>query len=217
MNVPEAIAEGKYIRFFEQAFEWVNISYLFYPYFWGRKSEWPDYLRQDDTDPLFGEFLRAGAARVQVPVTPGYEQALLNLLQLGTKPWEEDDQAFDVQGSLYKSMVDEIINEQLGAFNKGQGTIAVTQGDTAVTGVLTAFDKTLHLDRDIMIANRVYRVADVASATQITLDRPYQDDSGTGKSYSFGGRLVGDPWEVRVPTSLVYLQPDNTLPDFTNA
>src|SRR6185312_15990125 len=34
MNVPEAIAEGKYIRFFEQAFEWVNISYLFYPYFW---------------------------------------------------------------------------------------------------------------------------------------------------------------------------------------
>ena len=217
MNVLEAIAEGKYIRFFEQAFEWVNISYLFYPYFWGRKSEWPNYLRQDDTDPLFGEFLRAGAARVQVPVTPGYEQALLNLLQLGTKPWEEDDQAFDVQGSLYKSMVDEIINEQLGAFNKGQGTIAVTQGDTAVTGVLTAFDKTLHLDRDIMIANRVYRVADVASTTQITLDRPYQDDSGTGKSYSFGGRLVGDPWEVRVPTSLVYLQPDNTLPDFTNA
>jgi hypothetical protein len=216
MNIAEAMAEGGYIKFFEQAFEWTNMSYLFYPYFWARKSQWPDYLHQDDADPLFGQFLQAGAARLQVPVTPGYEQALRYLLVTGKKPWEEDDSAFDIEGSLYKSMVDEIINEQLGAFSKGEGTIAVTQADPAVTGSGTAFDPDLHLDRDIMIANRVYRVLAVGSPTQLTLDRPYQDPTHTGLSYSFGSRLVGDPWEVKVPTSLVYLQPDNALPDFMN-
>lgn len=216
MNLAEATAEGGYIKFFEQAFEWGNMSYRFYPYFWARKSEWPTYLRQDDTDPLFGQFLQAGAARVQVPVRPGFEEALLYFLQTAHKPWEEDDTAYHVQGSLYLSMVDEITDEQLGAFAKGQGTIAVQQGGTGVTGTGTAFDAKLHLERDIMIARRTYRVAAVTSATDLTLDRPYIDPSATGVEYSFGGRVVGDPWEVRLPTSLVYLQDGNTLPDFTN-
>jgi hypothetical protein len=217
MSLAEVAAESGYIKFFEQAFEWGNMSYRFYPYFWARKSEWPTYLRGDDTDPLFGQFLQAGAARVQVPVRPGYEEALLYFLQTANKPWEEDDTSFHIEGSLYLSMVDEITNEQLGAFTKGQGTIAVQQGGTGVAGTGTAFDPKLHLDRDIMIARRMYRVMQVAPPTELTLDRPYQDPSATGIEYSFGGRLVGDPWEVRVPTSLVYLQGGNALPDFTNA
>jgi hypothetical protein len=216
MNLSEAIAEGGYIEFFEQAFEWANMSYRFYPYFWARKSEWPTYLRQDDADPLFGQFLQAGAARVQVPVRPGFEQAVLYLLETGNKPWEEDDTEFHIDGSLYIAMVDEISDEQRGAFTKGQGTIAVHQGNTEITGSGTAFDESLHLDRDIMIARRIYRVAAVPSATELTLDRPFQDPSANGIGYSFGGRLVGDPWEVRVPTSLVYLQDGDVLPDFTN-
>jgi hypothetical protein len=215
MNLPDAAAEGGYIQFFEQAFEWGNISYRFFPYFWGRKAEWPAYLRQDDGDTLFAQFLQAGAARVQIPVRPGYEQAVLYLLQTGNKPWEEDDTSFNIQGSLYNAMVDEIVNEQLGAFTKGQGTIAVQQGSTSVAGTDTAFDEKLHLDRDIMIARRIYRVAAVASPTDLTLDRPFQDPSAGDVEYSFGGRRVGDPWEVRLPTSLVYLQDGNTLPDFT--
>jgi hypothetical protein len=217
MSITEATAEGPYIQFFEQAFEWVNMSYLFYPYFWGRKSEWPAYLRQDDTDPLFAQFLQAGAARVQIPVTPGFEHAVCFLLHAGKKPWEEDDCDYQVQAPPYKSMLDEIIDEQRGAFAKGHGTIAVTQGDTTVTGTGTDFDRNLHLDRDIMINYRVYRVADVKSSTEISLDRGYQDVSASDLSYAFGGRQVGDPWEVKVPTSLVFLQPDNTLPDYTDA
>lgn len=217
MNIADAMAEGGYIQFFEQAFEWVNMTYLFYPYFWARKSEWPNYLRQDDTDPLFAQFLEAGAARVQLPVTPGFEQAVLYLLQTGNAPWEEDDSAYQIQGSLYQSMVDEIVNEQLGSFNRGQGTIAVTQGDTTIKGTGTAFDAGLHLDREIMIAYRTYRVIAVVSPTEVTLDRGYIDVSATGVPYSFGGRLVGDPWEVKLPTDLVFLQTDSTLPDFTNS
>src|SRR5690242_18965793 len=114
-----------------------------------------------------------------------------------------------IQGSLYKSMVDELINEQLGAFNRGQGTEAVTQGSTDVMGTGTAFDVALHLDRVIMIAYRTYRIGAVLSPTEITRYRGYLDVSATATPYSFGGRLVGDPWEVRLPTDLVFLQTDS--------
>ena len=37
-DIFDAVGEGKPIQFFEQAFEWENITYLFYPYFWGRRT-----------------------------------------------------------------------------------------------------------------------------------------------------------------------------------
>lgn len=74
----EAIAEGNLAKFFEQAFEWENITYIFYPYFWGRKENWPTIKNLEETsDPLFTKFLQAGTARVQVPARPGFENYLL--------------------------------------------------------------------------------------------------------------------------------------------
>lgn len=217
MDLREATAESGYIQFFEQAFEWSNISYLFYSYFWGRKSDWPAYLQLDDIDPLFAKFLQAGAARVQVPVCPGFEDAVLHLLETGNRPWEEEDNAFQIDGPLYRSMIAEIKEEQLGAFTKGVGTLSLKKDDTKVVGTDTAFDARLHTDREIIITERTYHVKQVISATELLLDQPYRDASGKNVSYSFGSRLVGDPWELRVPTSLVYLQSGNELPDLYNA
>ena len=56
--------EGRLIEFFEQAFEWEQITYLFYPYFWGRKANWIMLSNQSDPDPAFMQFLQGGAARV---------------------------------------------------------------------------------------------------------------------------------------------------------
>jgi hypothetical protein len=213
MDLAEATAEGAYIRFFEQAFEWANISYRFYPYFWGRKSEWPALLRFDDTDPLFGRFLQAGAARVQVPVRPGFEEAVLYLLQTGNKPWEEEDTAFLIDGPLYVAMVDEIKEESRGAFTRGQGTVSVQQNSRVVTGTGTAFEASLHVDRDIVLRERTYRVTEVTSATELVLDRAYESASAAELPYAFGARHIGDAWEVRVPTTLVMLQKGGDLPD----
>ena len=212
MDLAEAQAEGSYIQFFEQAFEWVNATYRFYPYFWGRKDDWPRFLRLDDADPLFARFLQAGAARLQVPVRPGYEGAVQQFL-LGNRPWE-DESEFYVDGSLYVSIVDEIREEQQGAFTKGLGTISLQQGSDTVTGVGSAFDAKLHTDRDILILNTTYTVKDVQSPTQLTLDVPYRGITEQEVPYAFGARLVGDPWEVRVPTNLIYLQETSELPDF---
>lgn len=78
-----AIRDGNIAQFFEQLFEWRLMTYAFYPYFWGRKSKWAEIYRLDDVDPLFLSFLKAGYARVVVPVRPGYEGAALRYLADG--------------------------------------------------------------------------------------------------------------------------------------
>lgn len=146
MDFDEAEAEGRYIQFFEQAFEWPQMTYRFYPYFWGRKENWIDKLIQiQDTDPLFEQFLKAGAARVVVPVRPGYEDAALHFLETKGKLWCGGDPPH-VDEELYVSIVDDL-KEQLGAGPEG--------------------------------------------------------------------KKVGEPWEVRIPTSLVILQQDSNLPSLS--
>jgi len=74
------------VRWFEQAFEWEHMRYLFYPYYWGRRSTWVDKLNLKNDDPLFLQFLQAGYARVLVPVRNGFEHAVNFYLHTG-KPW----------------------------------------------------------------------------------------------------------------------------------
>lgn len=71
------------MRFFQGAFEWDNMTYELFPYFWGQRDRWPEMLMVSHEDPKHEEFLRSGFARVLVPVTPGKETNVLNVLSLG--------------------------------------------------------------------------------------------------------------------------------------
>lgn len=74
----EAIKEGAIAKFFEQAFDWDNMTYQFYPYYYGRKQNWVTVTNyQENNDPIFEQFLKAGKARAIVPVRPGYEMLLV--------------------------------------------------------------------------------------------------------------------------------------------
>jgi hypothetical protein len=73
-------------QFLEQALEWTHMAYTFYPYFWARKSLWPLPQQLEDPDPIHARFLRAGAARLLVPIRPGYEQSLRHYSLVGD-PW----------------------------------------------------------------------------------------------------------------------------------
>ncbi len=137
----EARDEGVVVQFFEQAFEWPQMTYTFYPYFWGRKPRWVTTSQLDDPDPQFAAFLQAGAARVLVPVRPGFEDAALHFLATGNV-WNGGPVP-QVGDELYLSLAREITEAQNAAA---------------------------------------------------------------------GGDPVGKPWEVRVPTSLVWLQPGPELP-----
>jgi hypothetical protein len=107
---------GANVRWFEQAFEWDKIGYVFYPYFWGRRTEWIHRLNLNNDDPLFGNFLQAGYARVVVPVRNGFEDAVNFFMLTGIpwfggglpKIWEQGN------NPLYLSIVEEI-KEQTGA------------------------------------------------------------------------------------------------------
>jgi hypothetical protein len=102
----EAEAEGRYIRFFEQAFEWEHMMYLFYPYFWGRKTNWSNRALMQDVDAQFGEFLKAGAARVVVPVRLGFETALSHFMDTG-EIWDGADPP-TLSSYLYVSIIEEL-------------------------------------------------------------------------------------------------------------
>jgi len=145
IDFTEAQEEGAYLQFFEQAFEWSQITYVFYPYFWARKKRWPMIQQIQDPDPLYEKFLKAGAARVLVSVRPGFEGAVTHFLDTGSV-WGGHGTP-DLASPLFVDIVEEIKAQQ----------------DAAVK------------------------------------DAP-----------------VKDQWEVKVPTSLVYLQKDDKLPDFTS-
>jgi hypothetical protein len=133
--------QGTFIRFFEQAFEWEQMMYLFYPYYWGRHQNWYSSVLLDNTDPLFAEFLKAGAARVVVPVR----------LQL-----EADVRYFLMTGQIW---------------NAG-GLPEIT-------------------DTDYLPITEEIKARDNAPGDE---------------------KPQGDPWEVVLPTTLIKLRDDDTLP-----
>ena len=142
---------GATVRWFEQAFEWENVAYVSYPYFWGRRSTWVDRLRLANDDPLFVSFLQAGYARVVLPVRLGFECAVQVYLCTGL-PW-------------------------LGA------------GDVPPVGDTT--QNSLYLD----VAEEIKALTGGGSAREV--ETP-----------------VGDPWEYALPTTLIKLRKDDSLPEW---
>ncbi|MBN1961490.1 MAG: hypothetical protein JW841_11135 [Deltaproteobacteria bacterium] len=110
IDIAESLSEAHYIQFFEQAFEWEQMTYLFYPYFWGRKSQWTNVLGQADVDPLFEQFLKAGAARVLIPVHPIFNEAVLYYMQTGNI-WNGGE-APSIADPLYVALWEELRDQQ---------------------------------------------------------------------------------------------------------
>lgn len=106
LDVEEARAEGDYVGFFEQAFEWGQMTYAYYPYYWGRKDRWEEVFPLDATHPRFRNFLRAGAARVVVPARPHLTGAVLHFLETG-EIWKGSEPP-TLDDDLYVSIVTEI-------------------------------------------------------------------------------------------------------------
>lgn len=212
IDFDEAKQEGPYIQFFENAIEWNNISYIFYPYFWGNKNQWLSVSNINDPDPLYTSFLKAGAARVQVPVRPGrFNDAIMYYLTTG-QIWNGEGRIVniidDTPDPLYVSVIEELKN-QLGNNNiEGDGTITVTKNNDMVTGTNTNFSNdvlTGDENKRIIIAGETYVIKKVNSLTEIQLKTSYKGESNTDLKYAFGAKLVGDPWEVKLPTDLVMI------------
>jgi hypothetical protein len=53
------------------------------PYFYGHPDSWRKLYQLENADTEFLDFLQAGMARVLVPVTPGFENRIINFLNSG--------------------------------------------------------------------------------------------------------------------------------------
>ncbi|WP_073293161.1 hypothetical protein [Chryseobacterium polytrichastri] len=95
-----------FLKFMEQAFEWENLSYYLYPYYWANKTEWANLYQSEDVDPLFRAFLQSGMARVVATVRPGFEDAVQFYMATG-KIWNGGEVPV-IGDSLYMSIVDEM-------------------------------------------------------------------------------------------------------------
>ncbi len=95
-----------FVKFMEQAFEWENLSYHLYPYYWGNKENWVEMYKAENTDPVFKAFLQSGMARVVVTVRPGFEGAVQFYLATG-KIWNGGEVPV-IGDDLYLSIVDEL-------------------------------------------------------------------------------------------------------------
>jgi hypothetical protein len=240
---PQDVERQNLVSFFEQCFEWNQSSHILHPYYWAAPERWATILQNDDADPVFTQFLRSGAATLIVPVAADCEERVLHYL---TSPdpegerliWQlpqEDIEAMTSDDSAIQRFVGncpacqpiwmEVLLSRKAGIVRGAGSLVVVNGsaDVVINGLWTlspGFDE----DRELFIEGVQYRIAHVdAGGKRFTLDRPYVRASNNAARYLLGSVLLGKPWEVRVPTSLIVLGTDpnrgiaglNTNPDIT--
>jgi hypothetical protein len=234
MDIREAESDGRYVQFFEQAFNWNLMTYIFYRYFWGRKSRWPDRLKAESDDPIFKQFLAAGSAHVLVPIRDGYVDLVQYFLATG-EIWggsgqpplpndphyvsmaqeikeQKDNYYADRPGRLdvVKGNLDVILNNSEGYWSLGQPN-ATPPIPPGVDNLATGAD----IDREILIDFKVYRIVAIEelpfgstspTSWKITLDRPYEGETADKLPWSTGALFVGAPWEFVTPTTLTFLR-----------
>ena len=113
---------------------------------------------------------------------------------------------------LYLSIVDEL-KSQTGNNNvEGPGTVTVSKNHSTIIGNGTAFTSDDERRR-IQIAGKTYVIKIVIGEQSVRLTSVYAGDSDSHLGYSMGGQLIGEPWEVILPTDLVKLDTSVVIAD----
>ncbi|MDJ0711140.1 MAG: hypothetical protein QNJ14_12145 [Woeseiaceae bacterium] len=200
--------KSAYIRFVEQAFEWHAMSWVLYPYFWADGEGWEEHAFASNTNTEFAQFLRAGAARVVVPVTPGFDNDVLYFLEHG-QPWQGgtppvyEPEEGDASEAPYVPIIEEL-REQLGYdFETAPGELATTSGSDQVRPSVWSIEAASP-GRELLVNGETYTIAELEADGFWRLDRPFAGATGT-HPYALGPLLVGPSWEIRLPTTLVIL------------
>jgi hypothetical protein len=142
---------------------------------------------------------------VQVPIRKGFESAVLSFLS-GAQIWNSEGE-FVIDDKIapeYLSIAEEFKSQSGNNSVNDKGTLKVIKDSATVQGTKTEFSDA-DVNRQITIKGRPYIIKKVDNSTSIILRSKYvgEDDSQAG--YAMGGILIGQPWEIKLPTSLVKL------------
>lgn len=95
---------AEYVRFFEEAFDWEIMAYIFHPYYWGKEGDWNKLIKEKSSaDYIFQAFLQSGMAKLTLPVKIGYEKAVLYFFDTG-KVWMGHDFLLDSESDPYNTI-----------------------------------------------------------------------------------------------------------------
>lgn len=106
-DLAKATAVAPDIQFLEQAFEWQNIVYVCYPYYWADPVTWDARRLIEAGDVALAQFLQAGSVRAVVPARHGFQDAVTHWL-LFRQPWSGSLAAPLPGQDLYVSVAQEI-------------------------------------------------------------------------------------------------------------
>ncbi len=225
MNIREAEQEAKFIQFFEQAFNWNLLTYIFYPYFWGKKCSWGKNLKEESGDLIFEKFLQAGSCRLLIPIRNGFFDYVSYFITTGeiwggtgTTPLPNDPHYVSLAQEI-KEQNQNFNTERLGRINATNGNIAVILNGTDyywdnILNVINTANVNADLDREILLDYKFYRIVSIVPNTAvmthdswiITLERNYEGVTQTNMMWSTGAVYIGAPWEFVTPTTLTFLR-----------
>jgi hypothetical protein len=211
-----ADAQAPIVRFYEDSFEWEHMNYFLYPYHWARRASWRMRNLARAVDPQFQEFLQAGAARVIVPVTPGYEDKVAWFLDPSNAEVGELERILSSPPTSppggsnddFRDLWIELLTDLKPDTARGSGTLNVKKGQTQVQINAESrwrVSQQRDIGRELHIAGTQYEVAAVTNDTTFSLDRPYEGEDDGAARYVAGSTPFGLPWTVNVPTSLIVL------------
>ncbi len=86
-------------------------TYTFYPYYWANPDNWRKLSQMDHNDKTYGDFLRAGSARIVVSVRPGFEKVVHYFLATGGNILSEAE-APDITDKTWLPIFKEIQEQQ---------------------------------------------------------------------------------------------------------
>ncbi|MDJ0789948.1 MAG: hypothetical protein QNK05_24390, partial [Myxococcota bacterium] len=207
----KASAQAPITNFFETAFDWDEMSFFLFPYYWARRSTWRLRRAISHGDSQHQDFLRSGAARCIVPVKPGYEEPLAALL---TMDGSDEAMSIDVATAEanstdgpFEELWLELLEHRKAEVSRGSGTLRVRSGSPEVqVSPDSSWTPSLHdLDRELFIQGKRYTISSLVDTTRFQLDRSFEGVDGDAERYATGAVPYSAPWLVQVPTQLVVL------------
>jgi hypothetical protein len=168
--------------FFDRAFDWNLASFTFFDYFRNPMCKWVDMYEPDEPNFLFKAFLRAGYARIQVPVSPGMEEDAKTFIQTGGLWGLTGKRPANPNDPRWISVIEEIKHSYgchqqdregyaeaypdpvTGAFDSRIRVYADRYWDPAVlpSGALDTNAMALDLNHEIFIDGIAYRIVSIA-------------------------------------------------------
>lgn len=217
--------------FWDRLIDWKRMTYAFFDYFWNPMCDWPQRFDPDEPDALFKAFLRAGYARVLVPVSPAMHVDFLWYVsthqkwgQLGLPPLNPLD-------SRWRNVVYELEHAKESAMTRREGHIDAANGDSflvvkgsdrywdPVAGAVDGAAVALDIDRELFVECDSYLITGIAPEPgspafdplhpdtmwwRLTLDRPFTGATGTGRLYAMGAKAVAPVFSFDLPTELIW-------------